>query len=459
MTLFFRALIQIGTVTLLAASAQAYEKIAFGACPHGVFFAQPPHVVLHTDTMTGFSDAEIDAVVADMQAIHQEIGSLGGTGIQIRSFTVTVQPWSWKSWSFNAEPTIHIGFTPAETTLTPLGGPQPSFGIEVAPAAATHRLAPGTCSIAEAHIYFQDQVDVTGNPLMTWAEGEPDDYGIPYNDAQLDDVFGRFWRSTYLHELLHALGLDHSDSTYAMTNYGDRPWANRDPGQKLKPLPDDIRGLRELYPAPEEINVDVAVLNTFVNFDDVSDNGTPRQGRLCQPSTGARFAPDFSEALGVDPVTGAIDPIDRCGENEVGNAGDVLVCPGDTVFTRYSVANYGTETVTLRSQMWMSEDDVWDGRAGGDVKSPDVKEFGLSGGFSTKRNSTFEVPEGVAYDTTYDVLIRVKVVNDVSHVPGADKDDWIPMRGTVRTKPFFDCVEGEAESDGVSDGISFGRSF
>lgn len=402
-----------------------------------VAFATPPRVVLHAATLEGFGDLGTALLVEDMEAIHAQIGALAGTDVAIRDLRVSQAPWDGRSWRFDREPTIHVGFTSVETLAPPAG----ASAIAVGPGAVVTRLAPARCTLVEAHVILPGPEDADGHPLEPWALGEPEDHGEPYWDtAHADPRRGRYFRMAYLRALLHALGLDPDPTAYGMLNPGDRPWANRAPGRRLMPLPDDVRGLRERYPDPDDVGVDVAVLNTWVDLDALPASlPTAPQRPLCRPSAGVRFAGDFGETqVG-----------DRCGADERGHAGERAVCPGDTLFTRYAVANYGTEDLALRARLWLSEDPIWNGAAA-DAESPDRKAFALAGGSSTKRNSTFEVPQGLAWDRAYHVLIRVEVENDVRHVAGAHTADWIPLRGTIRTKRRADCLDAAGPRPGVA---------
>lgn len=199
----------------------------------------------------------------------------------------------------------------------------------------------GECKIIGADLL------VTVSPF--WEYDGPRERGETYHDAgvcaggQADGEgcgaapeSADFFRTVLLHELLHGMGLAHNSEQYSYLNYGRFPWSSNPLATQIEPLPDDRLALRDVYSGPGAER-DVAVLSTWLDHDDVFDDGGPgaaRQKLLCRPSAGANIDPDpFAEECGI-----SVD--------------DDPVCPGDRVFLRYALANYGTADERVREELW-----------------------------------------------------------------------------------------------------------
>ena len=118
--------------------------------------------------------------------------------------------------------------------------------------------------------------------------------GVRYYDAgefapAKSSYPGTWFRPSFLHELLHAFGLNHTSSAYAMMNHrGDDdgfPWGNRADADAVRPLPDDVRLLRASYPA-SGTRWDVDALNMWYVVTSASKGGAADQVKLCTPSLG-----------------------------------------------------------------------------------------------------------------------------------------------------------------------------
>ncbi len=253
------------------------------------------------------------------------------------------------------------------------------------------------CKITRTDIIFSSDQD--------WAHGWPAYYGMDFwTEGSMVDGQA-YIRPTALHELLHMAGLNHTDNQFAMMNYGTRAWANLANQKQMEPLPDDRQGLRALYPSPggEE---DLAVYSTYHDPEQVwEERKVTYQEMLCATTAGTGIAQD--------PFGG------YCAENA-----SLEVCPGDHVYSRFTVANHGLQSITVMEAMWFSEDQVPDV---GDEISNTLYVRDITEDYSTAR--VFEVP--ALAPGSYHMIVRV--------VSGALADEdyqnnWIPMRWPVTVK-------------------------
>lgn len=380
------------TLTLLALTValpslgHAYTKRALSGCSE-ISFAQPPHVVLHTSEMGGIDFIEALKVMDALADAHAQIDG-AGINISIASSSLSSDPFVFKSWFYDAQPTIHVGFTD-DTSKAPGG--------------AFWRVD-GSCNIEEAHIYFKDET------IYDWSFNEPEGEGEPYYMAGMNPIGApsKYFRASYMHELLHALGLAHSNDGLAMLNGGVRPWMRGDFGEKIKPLADDLRGLRDLYGVGAD-RLEVKLVNSWFTPDTTSTDTYPSADGdfLCTPSVGTGWD-DWDEPLcALSPTT--------------------TVCPGDTLRVRVAVLNLSTEGVDVNLRLWLSEDDVWDGFVI-DRRSSDLREFSLTRTQGSRQGRLFEVPDNLVAGQTYHVILRARATGQTS---GGVVTDWIPMRGTV----------------------------
>jgi hypothetical protein len=381
-------------LALLATSsfnpAHAYTPRTFAGCTP-ITWATQPKVVLHTSEFAGpdfFQNLANLLQLSDaMNDVHDQFNLVGATAAQVTAFEVSADPFVYTSWFGGGTPTIHVGFTSDPTA---------------APGATTWDVD-ALCNIVEAHIQFKDPF------VFGWTFSDPSAHNEDYFDAALTNGAGdRYFRISYVHELLHAFGLAHSDSTFSMLNYGDRPWANRSVDDRIRPLPDDVEGLRDLYPLAG-VRREVAVLNTW--FDpSVTSTGTypaANQARLCKPSLGTVWNADlFADVCGLT--------------NNL--AGSTTVAAGQTLRTRFAFANYSTERVDVVASLYFSSDDVWDAA---DVASVTTRSFTASASGSSQQGRTWTVPTLNA--GTYNVIVRVEATT----TSGVVLTDWIPLRGTV----------------------------
>lgn len=379
------------TLLTLSFTAQAYTPRAVNGCPE-IRWASAPEVVLHTSELGGVDFFELLQLTDAMLEAHDELGAVGGSWARVTGTTSSATAFNFGTWFGDAAPKIHVGMT---------DDPTAAIGT------TTWKVNPTTCVIEEAHIAFQDET------LIDWLYQEPGYYGYDWWDVEHSLATTWWFQISYMHELLHAFGAAHSNDSFSMLNYGDRPFANRPSGEQIKPLPDDIEFLRDFYPAGGTQH-EIAVLNTW--YEPVAGGGNypaAVQHRLCQPSTGTGWEPAETEGL-------------------CGTAGTTDVCPGDTVRVRFAVANYGTEGVDLTARMGLSLDDTL-GR--GDMASPTLRTFRLGAQSSTRQGRTFTVPTRARNNRTYNVLVHVSGTDD----GGVFVKDWSPMRGTLRIKDAALC--------------------
>lgn len=216
---------------LLAPAASAYTPMTTADCD-AVAWPSNPRVILHLSEMDGFTADMEDALLQAIEDIHAELGATGGTTAGIAGFTLTTAPFTFRTQYVDPVPTIHVGFT---------NDPDEADG------AAKVWKDNARCEITTANILFTNPSD-SDPGLVDWRFGEPADEGEDFwmADHKLNST--AYFRISYLHELLHAFGLKHSPDSYSMMNYGTRPFANRADGKQVRPLPDDIEFLRDLYP-------------------------------------------------------------------------------------------------------------------------------------------------------------------------------------------------------------------
>ena len=378
---------------LAASPAAAYTARTKSGCTP-ITFASPPDVVVHTAEMSGFDLATTLQMLDAVVEIHEQLNAVGGTSAAIASVSLSTDPFVYQSWFGSATPTIHVGFR---------------SDPGAAPASTDWNVDAATCNILEAHIAVK-------NPdVFAWRFTEPSFAGEAWYLAGLDAPDGRYFRIAYMHELLHAFGLAHSADGFAMLNYGERPWANRPEGEKIKPLPDDIEGLRDLYPAATTRN-EIAVLNTWFDPAVTSTGAYPAafQFFLCSPAIGTGWA-------------GMFDPL--CAITS-----SASVCPGDTLYTRVAVANYGSDAVDVDMNLWLSTDDELD--RGVDLPAAQTRSFSLGAQSSSQQGRVYTVPNTAAYDTDYFVIVEAEGTQQVA---GGVSDDWIPLRDTVHVLPAASC--------------------
>jgi hypothetical protein len=175
-------------------------------------------------------------------------------------------------------------------------------------------------------------------------------------------------------------------------------------------LPYDALVLRARYPGSDS-RYDVAVLNTWYEAPADPDDDAGDQIELCKPSLGASWSADTSSGT--------------CGKS-----GSTTACAGDTLRTRYTLANYSTDSMTVGAWLYFSTDETWDGT---EPISATSHNFDVNQAKSTLRDTdTWTVPT-LTRGVTYHPIVRV--IAEHVGTNGADahsvRADWIPLRGTV----------------------------
>ena len=106
----------------------------------------------------------------------------------------------------------------------------------------------------------------------------------------------------------------------------------------MRPLPDDVRALRTLYPLGV-VRHEVALFNSW--FEPGSAERLPGEHELlCAPSRGQAPGDLFA---------------DHCGQGGP-NGGSTVVCEGNRVVARFTIANYSTEPMDLIVRLYASLD-------------------------------------------------------------------------------------------------------
>jgi hypothetical protein len=389
-------------------------------CKDDGFWDSPPRLVVHTGEFLNdvrSTNPALDEVYLLDAAndIVNQFNSTGGTSAKITSVTASSEPFTFEHWFNDATPTIHVGFTnnirnftddPNADGLTSPYGTINVFGCEM-----------------ERHIVFTTGADPNGHD---WDMRTPAD--IPcttgsslYYDAGPTDCNGYSWfRPSLLHELLHAFGYQHTKTQYAFMNHrgtGGFPWANRGPDQQIRPLPYDVSLLRRDYPGTGT-RYDVAVLNTWYTAPTDSTDDAAHQVKLCKPSLGASWASSTSSG------TCGLDGTD---------SGATSVCVGDTLKTRYTLANYSTGSVTVNSSLWMSTDEA----QGVDdtPSSTSARRDDIPAATSLPVKAEWKVPDLTGKKLHPIILITSNHQNaDGSIDPKSETKDSIPLRGTITVK-------------------------
>ncbi len=249
------------------------------------------------------------------------------------------------------------------------------------------------CKIRQADIRFL----AGGN-----AHGEPGFYGENYWDSRLPPQSERYLRPNAMKELLFAAGLDPEDNAFAFTTSSmSRTWANRGPGLKIEPLPDDRHGLRALYGAAGT-ELDVAVFNSHLfAIEGLLALDWPN----CVPTTGTGFGDGWNLGL-------------WCGTSI-----SAVVCPGDRLYTSYTIANYGTQSAETTQRLYFSADSSL---SGGDFLSPDNWNRTVSKDFL--EHHSFEVPGGIPPGYYWPII---KISTNLNESGESTQNNWIPLRGQV----------------------------
>ncbi len=346
-------------------------------------WASPPKVVIHTGEFVG-SPLRKANMIAAVEAVNAEFNKVGATSARITGTELSTEPFTQETLFDASEPVIHVGFVDSFTNPNAIASAKPFWYTE-------------SCTYARVNI------GVLSLDVYDWRFNAPADSGENYWEAAASDgEQNRYFRTSYLHELLHGFGLDHSATTFAFMNYGARPWANRPDDERVRPLPADVRLLRDLYPAAGE-RTELATLTTWYDNDDISDTGAALGKVLCAPSRGSGFSASYFDA--------------HCGSGGA-NGGSTEVCAGNQLRTRFTLANYSTHGVDFDVRLWFSTDARWDPWDTISPTQPD--QIHLDDAHSARKGLSFEVP-ALTPGTRYHTIVRA----------AGEVSDWIPLPGTV----------------------------
>ncbi|HLL84577.1 MAG TPA: matrixin family metalloprotease [Longimicrobium sp.] len=380
-------------------SAEAYELLtANGACPGGI--ERPADVSLTVNTANAASFAEAIQYLAAASEIADRISNVGG-----QWFDYTT-PYTSSSAAFPAPNWNGVDET-GLADISALGASVIGWGPS--------DVNTVTCKIEEGDAFLSSN--------HAWLFNTPSYYGDDYFNAEkhftYNGVYSIYGRGTLIHELGHTLGLAHAPASYSYMNYGNRPWSNRATEKQVELLPDDREALRDLYPAATT-EIDLAIYNTWY---EAATSGPADAKLLCRPSGGTAFSPDKFDAY--------------CGVTATGASGPTAVCPGDRVYLRYAITNFGTSAITFNEEAWFSADKTLD--TASDTKSSTVGPAVTLGAQSSLRTGrSFIVPTTPTRAADYYILVHLNsgatLVNEESQ-----QNNAIPMRIPLRIKAAFFC--------------------
>lgn len=365
------------------------------------------------DTQTcveSLDDLELGQMLWAMEDVNNMVESVHGVDL---AFNLSVR---WDSFTFGTavhdpNPTIHIGFLVDNDTPTTVAAVTPLYD------------QPEDCHWSEAHMFI-NAPSVMDQLFTFWDMGTPgSDY---YERAYLAQGGGSFFRAIYLHELLHALGLNHSQTEYSHTNYTRPPWRRAVADEMMQPLPDDVAALRYLYPDNTPFGqVDFFLTNSWPNF---SEDATPDEPdeyitpalQTCRVNGGHEGYDRWEDADGCGPDADGVPDFDcyqQCGGRDDDPGMPVIVCPGEEVYTSVTVNNVGTLDLDLEMRALFSADDVLDFT---DTLSPTIQHKQVDATESRNAKRTYEVPD--VPDGEYRVIVAANAQGEI---------DWYPLRGSI----------------------------
>jgi hypothetical protein len=387
-----------GALALLVTQpARAFELLTEGgACPNGFVYASDPQLTVN---VTFVPAGDVFAFTAAVVDVATRIGNVGGQTFDY-ALPFLASNGGYVPGGIFQNGANEIGM--ANIAAAGIAGMGPAL-VDLA-----------TCQIVEADVFLD-----TGT---TWLWGVPEDHGDDYFAAPSSNASGRYGRTVILHELGHTLSLAHSDTSYSFMNSTNRPWSNRAREKQVEPLPDDREALRFLYPSATA-ETDIAALVTW--FDATQATGQATGRLLCQPSGGDAFSPGFFD--------------ETCGVDAAGNPGPTTVCHGDTLYTRFALANYGTVPLDVDMELWFSRNTWLDVAAGADVQSTTTPAtLTVSATTAARRGVGFVVPTTVAYDTDYYPVVNLNTGAGLASEE-SQQNNWIPLIGPIHIDTQANC--------------------
>jgi hypothetical protein len=384
----------------------------------------PPRVVVHEAEFAAGGGGLGDQILmtSGIGDVVNQFNQMGGTTAAVSRVETSNEPFTFQDWKGDTTPTIHVGFTtPEQFASYPKGG-------DAAGMTSASPVRGSDCTYREMHIVFPDEIVLPDKVVVPWNFGTPfSTSGSSYYDAK-EGPSGQAWfRTPFLHELLHAFGLQHTLDQYSFMNFQDPsglPWANRAERDSIRPLPYEVGVLRKLYPASGS-HYDVAALDTWYGPPFEAGADAAGQYSLCTPSLGTSWSsPTSSGACGWDGT----------------KPGSSTVCPGDTLRTAVALANYSTASAHVTSYLHFSRDEQFDGA---DPATTSWASKDLDAATSALSKASWTVPD-LDRGVTYHPIIRVISEHLDQPTGAADANsvraDWIPLRGTVTagTKAYCD---------------------
>jgi hypothetical protein len=380
-----------------------------------------PRIMLHLSEIEG--NGTLPPFILALQITQQmqdavdQFNQIGGTSAGITDIETTYDPFVWKGSYNDSVPTIHVGFQP-----------QPKITAD--------NNGNGALALTRTAIYLSANCSPTSTSefsdlaTQNWSFASPfmyKDDGSRFYDAgrfaPTADGGGEWFRPSFLHEMLHAFGLQHTDDYYAFMNNrglnnttGGFPWANRADADAVRPLPYDDKLIRDAYPASGS-RWDVAPLDTWFHVTPTSATNSADQVKLCTPSLGTKFTNDQTTS-GPCGTGGTI-------------GGGTRVSEGDTLRTRFALANYSTATMHVESHLWLSTDEqLSDGDT--PANSWDVRD--IPAATSQLAEVGFKLsamPAGTYHPIVAVSSWHLKSDGTIDTDTSKTSFDWIPLRGTV----------------------------
>jgi hypothetical protein len=423
-----RRLAALAPLAVAAAALAPTTTPALAACSSTPSnWTTQPRLVLHLGELYAPGTEPDDATLFGQELLTlaqvtdavNQFNAIGGTTARVTGVTTTFDPFTYKGSYNDPVPTIHVGFQPnAKITSDNKGN--------------------GAAALTTTGLYLSSNCSPTRTIEMhdmsqgPWSLKSPfmlANQGARYYDAGTtapDSTGGGEWlRPSFLHELLHAFGLEHTKTEYSMLNHrgsgdphGGFPWANRGDADAVRPLPYEIGLLRGEYPA-SDAHWDVTVLNTW--FNKVKGDDAAHQVQLCTPSLGTKFTKNRTVS-------------DACGHGGP-DGGSAVVAENDLLRTRFTLANASTGSMQVTSKLWLSTDDVL---SDGDIPALTWDVRTVSADTSELAEVTFKVPHLPPGNYRPIVVIGAEHVNpDGSIDPHSPLTDWMPLRGTVCSPTSF----------------------
>ena len=388
-TILMRACLATAAIAIGSHSAFAYKLYTGDGCTNGKKWntSTPVQVKLLYDSFIAYEDGkgindfftrtkDLLSLLDDVNKVIDEYNSAYGIDIRLELGTTIIGDDNLDDSDDFGDHTIVIGFTDE-----PDDNP-----------AWTPTTDDGNCAYLQTHLFV--------NEKYTW------NFGVPA-DLTVDGKYSGgayFFRSILLHEMGHALGLNHPETGYAVMDHGTKVWTRgKDDTLRVELLPDDIAGLRALYGNGGPREFDISATNTWhlpaTEYPDDNANAA-HQINICTVSS---RGDDYFEPTGTKE-TGF------CGVNfDTGSKYPPVsnrVCPGKDLQIRYALNNRSDQTVTTEEQVWLSlDDDLEVNGAAMDIKLTQTQSRTLMPG-SGRVGRHYTVDAGTS-DGEYRVYVRV----------------------------------------------------